>query len=191
MAVSEVDISNRALQLLGAKAISSLNDDSVSARACKLCYEPIKKALLEMYEWSFAIKRAQLAADATPPDWGKANSFTLPADFLNLGEPYPEDNDRERDWEIEDGKILTNDSAPLNIRYIYDVTDPNKMPFLFQEALAASMAMQMAEQLTQSNPKKQVVMALVKETLAQARRSNAMRKISKKFPEDDFITRRM
>ena len=61
---SEVDIANRALQKLGAESIVSLTQDSENARACNLCYEPIRDAELRAHPWNFAIKRASLAADS-------------------------------------------------------------------------------------------------------------------------------
>lgn len=188
MSISAVDISNRALALLGSKAISSLDDNSVNAVACKLTYDPARRNLLEEYPWSFSIKRAALAADVVKPDWGKENAFTLPADFLNLAEQYPEDNDPFRDWQFEGGKIYANHDAPLYIRYISDIIDPNLFTPLFCEAFASFMAWEMAEQLTQSNPKKAEVKLKFQEAIAKARRTNAMRKIAKEFPEDDYLT---
>ena len=43
---SVVQISNRALQKLGAKSIVSLTEDSVNARAANLCYEDLRRAEL-------------------------------------------------------------------------------------------------------------------------------------------------
>lgn len=188
MATSVVEICNRALQKLGAARITSLTENTPNARSCNVAYEVLKKAELRAHPWNFAIARAELAADATEPDWGRANSFTLPSDFLRLIDDYPELNLNSKDWQIEGKKILTNDSAPLYIRYIYDVTDPNEFDALFVEALASRMAMELCEEITQSNSKIQTASQMYKDTIREARRNNAIENVAAKPPEDEWVT---
>ena len=132
---SEVEIANRALQKLGAARITSLTDNSVNARACNACYTVLRDSELRAHPWNFSISRAILAADATVPVFTRANAFQLPSDFLRLLPRDPEDNIDFHDWQIEGQKIYTNDAAPLHIRYVAQVTDPNKMDVLFRETL--------------------------------------------------------
>lgn len=191
MAATDVQICNRALQRLGAKRITALSDDSVNARALNAAFEPVKLKLLRQHIWSFAIKRAELAADGTAPDWGKARAYTLPADFVRLADDYPEDNTNTKDWEIEGRKIYSDDTDPIYIRYIYDVTDPNEMDPLFRELFSIELADAVCEELTQSNSKKESLLAEKKEVLREARRINAIEKIASQFPEDTWITVRV
>ena len=113
-----INICNRALQLLGQKRIADFSDNSASARACSSCYDILRKAELRKHPWKFAIQRAELAADAVQPSWGKANGFQLPSDFLKLVNDYPETNTLDRDYEIEGRAIYSNNSSPLQIRNI-------------------------------------------------------------------------
>lgn len=189
--MAEVDIANRALQLLGARSITSLSENSVNARACAACYAICRDAELEAHPWRFAIKRFSLAADATTPDWGKANSFTLPADYLRLIANYPERNENDLDWEIEGKQIFTNDSAPLYGRYISQITDTSMMPALFREAVSARMAMELCEELTQSNSKIATAQTVYKEKIAEARRVNAIESLPQQPADDPWITARM
>jgi hypothetical protein len=62
---SVVEICNRALQKLGAARITSLTQDTPNARSCNVAYNVLRKAELRSHPWSFAIKRAELAADAS------------------------------------------------------------------------------------------------------------------------------
>lgn len=188
---SEVSIANRALQKLGAKRITSLTDDSVNARACNACYETLRDAELRKHTWSFAVSRAALAADGTAPDWGRDNSYELPADFIKLLPDYPEDVTNDKDWQIEGRKIYTDDTAPLYIRYIARVTDPNLMDVLFREVLACRMALEMCEELTQSNTKKESIRADMKEIMIEARRNNAFENISSEPPIATWDTARL
>ncbi len=185
---SKVEIANRALQLLGAKRITSLTEDSRNARSINAAYEPVKLAELRKHPWCFATTRAQLAANATEPLFTRTNSFPLPSDFVRLLPPDPEVNLNDLDWVIEGRNIITNDSAPLDVRYIYDVTDPNEMDVLFREVLAAKLAEQLCEEITQSNTKLAAANAAYKDTIAEARRANAIEKVAEQPPEDVWVT---
>lgn len=187
---SDVEVANRALQKLGAKRITSFSDGSPNASSCAVVLEPRKKALLRAYRWSFAIKRAELAADSPAPDWGRENAFSLPTDYLALIKDYPERERVDRDWQIEGKKILTNDAAPIYIRYIYNVTDYNEMDPSFLEALAADIAHELCEEITQSNTKKAALLQDKKDAIDEARRTSAIEKQIIPTPDDTWITRR-
>jgi hypothetical protein len=179
---SEVEISNRALQRLGAGRITSLEDGSVSARACNNAYASLRDALLRTHPWSFAIARASLAADSEAPAFGPANAFSWPTTALRILLP----KDEFLDWEIEGRKILTNDTAPLEIRYINKITDPNTMDPLFREALACWMAHELCEELTQSNSKKDRLKEDLANILAEARRTNAIERPAVESPDGSW-----
>jgi hypothetical protein len=185
---SEVEIANRALTELGAKRIASLTEDSVNGRAINSVYDVLRRAELRKHPWNFAIKRAQLAASATEPLFNRETAFPLPSDCLRLLPPDPETNWEDMDWQIEGREVITNDSAPLDVRYIWDVTDPNVMDPLFREALAMSIAARLAEQLTQSNAKKADAKDSYKEAIAEAKKINAFENVSAKPPEDSWVT---
>lgn len=187
---SKVEICNRALQKLGAKRIVSLTEDSRNARACNVAYEAVKLAEIRAHSWSFAIKRAELAAESPAPAWGRTSAFPLPADFVKLINPYPETSLNTLDWQIEGKKILTNDSAPLYVRYLYDVTDPNEMDSLFREAFSTRLAGELCEEITQSNTKKTDLKAEYREIVADAKKANAIEKVPEDGPEDTWITAR-
>jgi hypothetical protein len=189
---SEVEIANRALSRVGATRITSLTENSVNARAVNAVYAPLRDAELRAHRWSFAIKRAQLAADATAPAFGPAYAYPLPSDFLKLLPPDPNQHLNDMDWRIEHHEgascVMTDYAAPLNIRYIHRVTDPNKMDPLFREALAMRMARELCEPLTQSNTKIQLIDVDYRTAIAEARKANAFERPSDEPPEDSWLT---
>lgn len=187
---SEVELCNRALQKLGASVLVSLDDDSRNARSCNVAYVPCRDAELEEHTWAFSIKRAALAADGTAPTWGRAHCYTLPTDFLRLLPPYPEDVVPNPDWLIENGKIYTDDTAPLYIRYVARITDPNQMTPTFREALATRLAAEMAEDITQSNSKKAMLLDEYRMMIARARRTDAIQKPPTTAYDSPWITER-
>lgn len=180
---SAVDICNRALQKLGESPITSLTEDSDRARECNRAYEAVRDAELRSRPWNFARTRVELAASSTPPAFGYANAFPLPSDFLRL---YP--GNTVSDWQIESGSILTDDAAPLQIVYIRREEDPNKYDPLFREALAAKLAVEMAERLTQSGQKRQLAIAEYDRAIQDAGRLNAFERVSVEPPEDVWVT---
>jgi len=196
MATSEVSICNLALQKNGSGRIVSLTEDSPQARECNACYEAMRDLELRKHRWAFAIKRAALAADATAPAFGPVNYFTLPSDFLRLLEPDEATNFNTLDWRIESNAvgakaIATNDSAPLEIRYVWRVVDPTVFDAAFVEALACRIASQTCEKLTQSNAKKAGVQEEYKDAIREARRTNAIEGVSAESPIDTWITARL
>jgi hypothetical protein len=112
----------------------------------------------------------------------------LPADYLLLIDPDPEANFNDRDWQLENDGIHSNESAPLEIRYVAKITDPNAMDPLFREALSADMAVELCEEITQSNTKKASLVEDLKDALASAKRANAFESIAQEMPEDTWIS---
>jgi hypothetical protein len=184
---SEVGICNRGLQKLGADRITSLTQDSRNARSCNALYETVRDAELRNHPWSFAVKRIVLAPDVTAPAFDYDYAFTLPSDCLRILPP----NDHYLDWQVEDGAILTNYGDTLNLRYLCRVTDPNKFDALFLEALACRIAVELCEELTQSNQKAQGIRDDYRQIIRDARRTNAMEKMSDDPPEDPWVTARL
>jgi len=190
VSTSVVDICNRALGFLGAKPINSLNDQSTSARACLLVYECARDSLLREHPWNFAIQRFMLTPDSTAPLFGKAGSYALPTGWLRLLPPDPSENLNDRDWIIEGGYILSDDTAPLHVRCVMKIDDPNLFDPSFSDALWAEMAYEMCEQLTQSNTKKEACAAAAKKAVEAAKKVNAIEKVPQVAAEDEWITKR-
>lgn len=185
---ADVDICNLAMQKLGAKRIAVLTEDSRNARSCNTSYNFVRDAVVRSHPWSFALKRSQLAPSATTPAFDFGYQFPLPADCLRHLKP----NDNDLDWVIEGGSILTNDvasTAPvINLRYIARITDANKFDPLFIQAFAAALAWEMCEEITQSNSKKDAMLANYKYWIGEARKANAFEQIAADPPEDTWIT---
>lgn len=194
----ETTIGNRALQRLGVARVSSFADPSKAARALSANYAPARDALLAAHPWSFAIVRTSLQLDATVPAWGYNGRFTLPGDCLSvieiqcasrpLGlEDYRDGPDAP--YAVESGFILTDLPAPLNIRYLQAVT--SGFHPLFSDALAWALAVDLADELTQSATKLQIVQAGLKQAMALARQRNAIEKPSEGVQDDSWVLGRL
>lgn len=186
---SEVEIANRALSMLGEARITSLDDNNKPARAMKARFDILRDAELSAYPWRFAVKRVQLPATTETPAWGYSKIYNRPDDDLRpirVGDDYISDQTigvfyessgytgEQSKYEIIEGRIQTDLSAPLDYEYISRVTNAGLFDPLFVEALAARLAADAAEELTQSNSKKEAALMVYKRTLAEARRVNSL-----------------
>jgi hypothetical protein len=189
VAVSKVAIANRALQKLGADRIESLSEDSPNARSMAAVYDITRKAELRRYVWGFAIKRDSIAADGSQTSWGQWNRYSLPNDFLRL--IRDDESSQAPDWRIEGQYIVSADSAPLNIRYIADIDDPNFYDSLFVEAFASKLALEVCVEITGSSGRQDRAGRDYDLAIGEAKRIGAIEKEAQQFPVDDWINARL
>ena len=188
MAASNVQIANRALQKLGAKRISSLDQDHPNARSMNAAFERVRRAELRRYPWSFAISRASIAADGDGPTWGDWNRYSLPDDFLRL--IRDDETGTHVDWKIEGLYILSMDESPLEIRYIADVEDPNTFDSLFIEVFAGRLALECCKEISDSTVDKESLKDDYMKDLAEAKKAGAIEKEAQEFMEDEWLAAR-
>lgn len=154
---SSVDIANIALQLVGASRISNLTDPTRSAEEVNNIYPHLMKAELQANTWTFSIRRIQLSSDSTAPAFGRNYAYQLPDDFVKIAPLDPQAKDNPTDYLFEGTQLLTNETGPLNIRYVSSDTAEEKFDPMFVLALAAKIASHIVEPLTQSAGKKNQV----------------------------------
>ena len=188
---STVQICNQALSKVGAARIIDLLDDTKNARILNAIFEVKRDAELAAHPWTFAIKRAKIPALSTAPAFGWLYSYPLPSDFLRLIEVGNETNLYDTDsgarFQVEGGSILCDEASPLQIRYVYRVTNTGLFSALFVEALACRLAAEIAEELTQNSGKRDMAWAEYKEAIKQARRVNAIEQPPNKQPDLSWV----
>jgi len=179
---SVVDIVNRALSKLGDMRISSLADPTEAAGLASSVYEAVRDAEIAVHAWNFAKCRVMLPTEIDPPAFGWELQYLLPVDCLRVLQagPWPQAvlddyvNYDTRSFVIEGGKILTNHGPALNLIYLRRETDSGLYPPAFVEALAAKLAVEMAESLTGSNSKRELAWKEYEQAVKLARRINAL-----------------
>lgn len=197
---SEVAIANRALGKLGAATIISLDEDDPKAVALNVAFPLVRDAELRRRRWRFSLARHSLPADAVAPSFGYARSFTLPDGCLRViqvGEYDLGPNMADyraaplADFSIEGRAILTNISAPLKVRTIQRITDTEMFDAAFTEALAARLAFECCERITQSDSKKQLAWADYQQSIREAVRSNALETAAIEASDDTWVMARI
>ena len=197
---SSIEIANRALTKLGAARIISFGDDNKQARAVQSMFDIVRDAELRAHIWSFAIKRASLAALTSTPDWGYTYEYQVPSDLLRILQvndvyngPSFEDyrNQSVAGYALEGNKILTDFAAPLRIRYVAQITDTSQWDSTFVEAFACRLAVEMAEDLTQSNTKRELAQKEYEQALMMAIKAGGLETPPQALPDNTWVLSRL
>lgn len=188
MTVSAVEICNRALNALGAKAITALDEGTDRAGLCSRLYESLRDELIQDHPWNFAIRREAIAASVTTPAFEWTYQYPFPADcirVLSVNEDY-----QRVSWSSEGRNILTDYEGPINVRYLSNDVEEAEFPPLFVRALSMRLAVDMAMPLTESASRRE---ALVKEyqiAIRSARGADARESAPAQFTNDQLIDAR-
>ena len=146
----ETAIANAALIILGERMIGSLEESSEVARILLDRFDDVFDEALRIVPWNFAKRRTSLPADAVPPKWGYARSYTIPSDCVRLIDVHDE---TRFPWKLEGRRIVTSIPAPLPIEYIARVDLDDETDTLFKSVLSAMLAAEVAEAITGSTEK--------------------------------------
>lgn len=182
-----ITIANLALRRLGQERIADLDEDSEPARNVKDCRDVVLGAVLQLHPWNCALARALLPAAGAAPAFGWSCAYNLPADCLRV---LRIDEDPKARFAREGRQILCDVAAPLKIRYIKRVENPELFDPLLVATLAAALAAWLAYKLTQSREKESDMEALLKQQLTFARTTDAQEGTIEAPIEGDFLTAR-
>ena len=182
--VSEVDVCNAALIKLGDEnTISAIGQDGREGEICELMYPQVRDRLLASHPWNFAIGRSTLIADTTTPDFEFNFQYFLPGDYMR-GLGLFESQER---WKVEGDKLLTNETT-VQLLYIKKETNTGKYPALFTEALASTLAGEIAEVITGSTQKAQVFTAEGEKKFREAKRRDGQEGTPDNFQSNVFTS---
>ncbi len=171
---SDVGIVNAALAKLGLRSILSLADDRTEARLATDTFADLRDAVLRDHPWNFAMRREALSAEVDAPAWGYTYSYPWPESPDYCLRILEIENIGTQRFKIEQRKIVTDVSSPINVLYIARVTDANEMDVAFRDALAARLAMEWAEKLTRSTQVQEAMHTLYRSKLKSAKSVDGM-----------------
>lgn len=184
---------------MGEQPVLEVDTSSKAGRRFIQIFPFIKDALLRAHVWSFALKRVSLPALSTTPSWGFDYEYQLPGDCLALlqvndcasqpasGYAIFTDNSP---YKIEGGKILTDISAPLKIRYIKNA-EAAEFDSAFSEAISIKLALTLVTDITNNNGLMQNLQAMFKDSIKQALRGNAIEKAEQSTVDGDTVLSRI
>lgn len=176
--ITPVTIANMALSEVGAKTVSSLfpSDGTPSASIILTYYDLALEQTLVSHKWNFSIKRvASQAARATAPAWGYTYAYTYPTNALRVlaigknGYTVTDPWEAEVAQENDDRIIVTDLAPPIDIMYIYRVTNSQVFSPQFVLAFSKLLKSYIARQITGKTEAKQEAIAEFREAIAMAR----------------------
>jgi hypothetical protein len=157
---SVVSICNNAIIRVGGKTITSLNDLTNEAKACRTLYEDVRNAVFREHPFNCILGRKALVELSTTPAFGFAHQYQLPTDCVRVltlnddqhplvrnGIAYPVSEQRR--FNVE-GRLLLTDEGEANIRYVKKVEDPNQYDSLLLDAIASRLAAEIAFPITRN-----------------------------------------
>lgn len=186
---SRTDWANRALSKIGESRVIALDNNTTRGALLNSLFDIVLDAELRDRKWSFSIKRAQLAADVAAPAFGYGIQFQLPSDCLRVlsilnFDVGPDLSDYRTSptqlYVIEGRKLLygrptgTPPSQPMPIRYIARIPDTTLWDPSFGDAFACRLAVEIAEQITQSSEKRKLAWDEYQMAIRRAVRANAI-----------------
>lgn len=190
---SDTEIINMALDLLTEAPIENFETDNRTvARFMRRNYPTVRDAIMRRHPWNFAVKRAEISADAEPPAYEYSYRYALPEKTLRIL-PLTEcgsQNGRPIIFEVESGFILTNKSAPLRVRYIWRNDKPNEYDPNFIVALTHMLAMRAAMFMTNKASFAKDLSAPLTQALAEAQLLDSLEGSPAEPADDDIIRAR-
>lgn len=148
MAVTQTDIANKALTLVGASPITNITDDTENARVINRVYETSLRTVLSECKWNFATKRVNLSEIVNTLDWNyitETNVYQKPTDMIRIYDTNP-----QRSIWREEGDNIISDSANFGVQYTYYLDSPSKYPGYFLEAFIDKLASDIAYTIVNS-----------------------------------------
>ena len=149
-----VSICNLALSYIGDSAtVSSIDppENNPQSQMCATMYPMAVNALLEMYDWTFATRRASVAQYADEESHGWKGAYTLPGDCLRIVRVQsaveqhaeePTDKEYEVGASVKGRVLYTNADDPV-VTYI----SSNTKPAVFSNAFVIALAWYLANML--------------------------------------------
>ncbi|MDE2233822.1 MAG: hypothetical protein KGJ90_07015, partial [Patescibacteria group bacterium] len=92
------------------------------------------------------------------------------------------------DFTFENNFLISMTGNPIVFRFVADVSDTTLFDSMFVEGLAARIAMEVAEPLTQSGAKLQAIAAEYKLFMTEGRIVNGIETGPTEPPEDDYLS---
>ncbi len=167
---TDTEICNIALGWLGSSRITSLTtpEDTKEWLLCSENYDPLRKAVLEEREWTFAVTRVIILPDPEAVVFGSETRFRKPPDSVRIltvhdsavQRPQPTTTPTVTNrgvheipqldgWQAEGNYIIGN-ADKIYVRYNKEVSATGVFSAQFIQVLAQRMAAEFALPLTES-----------------------------------------
>jgi hypothetical protein len=177
MAVTKLGLCNQALCRIGASRINTFDyaaseEIPKEAELCLLWWDQVVDEVLCAHPWNCAITRADISASQSAgADWGYTYKYQLPVNPKCLRVLEMEDSDTE--WRVEGGYLYT-DETEVCIMYVARITNPALFTPLLAKAIYSRLAQVLLPALTENVTLGDVLENEYRNTMSEARGTDAM-----------------
>lgn len=201
MGITQTEIANRALIKLGKNPVTNIDDkDDEAASLIKQSWDILRDSELRNHAWLFAIARAKLPALADAPAFGYSHAYQVPSDFIRLvtvnGEYASYDpsvynaGDGSR-WQLEGRQLLSNDPAPLLLRYVRRVENISQWDASFIDLFSCRLAAELSNKVSGSGSDRQLAWSEYDAARRMAYKNNAIEMDVQVYPDTYSIGARV
>lgn len=141
-------VCNLALAHIGEWQIEDIYKDSQIERLCRLHLPQVRRSLLRLHPWNFAIRRVELPYSTQENVFGFTRRYSLPSDYLQL---LTLSGDKEGCQRIDrfkvEGQAVLCDSPRAFLEYVADVSCSEFWSTDFIECVTYKLAARLANPL--------------------------------------------
>lgn len=192
MAVTKIDITNRALVLVGSNKIASFTDSSTEANVADELYEEYVESILTRSRWDFATEQQQLSLLADAPTGRYEYAYQMPTNPAVIQIHTVTVNDFPIQYERYGNKIFVNgygSNSVLVMDYIFR-PDESTFPPYFRHALIYKLASAFAGSIARDAALVSQFDTLAERQILIARNTESQESSSNRLNTDKFLTNR-
>ena len=192
MAVTKIDITNRALVLVGSNKIASFADASTEANVADELYEEYVESILTRSRWDFATEQQQLSLLADAPTGRYEYAYQMPTSPAVIQIHTVTVNDFPIQYERYGNKIFVNGYGSNNILVMDYIFRPDESTFppYFRHALIYKLASAFAGSIARDAALVSQFDTLAERQILIARNTESQESTSNRLNTDKFLTNR-
>lgn len=189
MNFTATDICSRALVKLGAKGISSFQEETTEAYIAEQLYTPILEALIASYPWRFALVQTTLARLSEKPSADYRYAYALPNDCIRILSAGSGSRGRDLNYRVVQNTLQT-DSDSVMLTYICR-PDESSFPPFFTQALIAKLAAEFCLPVTESTTRTDYLRRIAEDEIKSARLTDSQQSVPNSFQDFSLIEVRL
>ena len=185
MSDTAITLCSKALTKIGAKSITSFEEDTAEAEVANQLYEPTLQNLLASYPWRFALKQKNLARLTNTPVSDYQYAYQLPGDCVRVLSAGQNIKSSGLDYKIV-GQSLHTNAENVILNYICR-PEEDDFPAFFKEALIGKLATEFCLPLTESTTRTDYVKKMSETSISSARLIDSQQNINSTFQDFSLI----
>lgn len=185
MSDTAITLCSKALVKLGAKSITSFNEETTESEVASQLYETILQDLLSSYPWRFALQQVSLGRLQTTPLTDYQYAYQLPNNCLRILSAGQNTKSSGIKYRVVGTKLYAN--VPEVVLTYIEKPDESTFPPFFVKALIANLASEFCLPLTESTTRTDYMRKIAAEELTQARLVDAQQATNSCFQDFSLI----